>query len=362
MFFLKGNTMKIAVGLSGGVDSAVCAFLLKREGHEVIGTIMKIWDGRKTTASRGNSCYGPDEHEDLRDVENLCKALDIPLHVVDCSSQYNNIVLKYFDDEYRSGRTPNPCVMCNQNIKFGILPAMLKQTGVEYDRFATGHYARVTYDGQTNRFLLKKGLDKRKDQSYFLYRLDQWQLSAVVFPIGEYRKTDVRKIASDAGLPVFDKKESQDFYGGDYAELLTVQKSEGQIVDKEGEMLGKHNGTWNYTIGQRKGLKISSKRPLYVVAIDACKNRVIVGDKTDLMSIGLRASNINMIASQLPRTAQAKTRSTSTEAPCSVSLNHDELTIMFDEPQEAITPGQSVVLYDGDIVLGGGTIIEAIKK
>jgi tRNA-specific 2-thiouridylase len=362
MFFYKGNKMKIAVGLSGGVDSAVAAFLLKRDGHEVIGAIMKIWDGRQTTASKGNSCYGPDEGEDIHDVENLCKVLNIPLHVIDCSDQYNKIVLKYFDDEYRSGRTPNPCVICNQNIKFGILPAMLKQIGVEYDRFATGHYARVAYDGKVNRFLLKKGLDKRKDQTYFLYRLDQRQLSAVVFPLGELHKTDVRKIASDAGLPVFDKKESQDFYSGDYAELLTVKKSEGRIVDKEGKMLGKHNGTWNYTIGQRKGLGISSKRPLHVVAIDACKNQVVVGDKTDLMSIGLRASNITMIAPQLPRIAQAKTRSTSKEAPCSVSLNDDELTIIFDDPQEAITPGQSVVLYDGDIVLGGGTIIEAIKK
>jgi tRNA-uridine 2-sulfurtransferase len=353
--------MKIAVGLSGGVDSAVSAFLLKQEGNEVIGTIMKIWDGRQTTASKGNSCYGPDENEDIEEVENLCEVLGIPLYVIDCSRQYNEIVLKYFDEEYRGGRTPNPCVMCNQSIKFGFLPEFLKNSGVKYDRFATGHYARVMYDDKTRRYLLKKGLDDRKDQSYFLYRLNQRQLSTVIFPLGEYHKTDVRKIASDAGLPVHDKKESQDFYSGDYAELLTVKNSEGLIIDTDGTILGKHHGTWNYTIGQRKGLGICSDRPLYVVAIDAPKNQIIVGDKTGLMSIGLRASNINIIVSHLPRTAQAKTRSTSKEAPCTISLKDNELTVVFNEPQEAITPGQSVVLYNGDIVLGGGTIIEAIQ-
>ena len=354
--------MKIAVGLSGGVDSAVSALLLKRQGHEIIGTIMKIWDGRKTSALKGNSCYGPDEYKDIEDVKNLCKTLDIPLHVVDCSRQYNEFVLKYFDDEYRGGRTPNPCVMCNQNIKFGFLPELLKRSGEKFDHFATGHYARVTFDNKTNRYLLKKGLDGRKDQSYFLYRLSQQQLSNVIFPLGEYRKTDVRKIAAQAGLPVHDKKESQDFYSGDYTELLTVKKSEGQIVNTEGKILGKHNGTWNYTIGQRKGLKICSDKPLYVVGIDAKKNRIIVGDKTGLTSIGLRASNCNIIASRLPQTAQAKTRSTSKEAACDISFNDNELTVMFHEPQEAITPGQSVVIYEGDIVLGGGTIIGAIQQ
>ena len=354
--------MKIVVGLSGGVDSAVSAFLLKSAGHVVIGAIMKIWDGRQTKASKGNSCYGPDENEDIDEVENLCKLLGIPLHIVDCSSQFNEIVLKYFDDEYRCGRTPNPCIKCNQNIKFGILPELLRKAGIQYDRFATGHYARVTHDSKTDRYLLQKGLDDRKDQSYFLYRLNQKQLSTVIFPLGEYLKTEVRKIASSAGLPVHDKKESQDFYTGDYAELLTVKKSEGLIIDKEGKMLGKHLGIWNYTIGQRKGLGICSDRPLYVVAIDAQKNQVVVGDKTGLISIGLRASNMNIIVSKLPRTAQAKTRSTSKEAPCSISFHDNELTVMFTEPQEAITPGQSVVLYDEDIVLGGGTIIEAIPQ
>jgi tRNA-specific 2-thiouridylase len=294
-------------------------------------------------------------------VENLCKVLDIPLHVVDCSSQYNEFVLKYFDDEYRSGRTPNPCVICNQNIKFGFLPELLRQSGEKFDHFATGHYARVSYDNKTNRYLLKKGLDERKDQSYFLYRLNQQQLSTVIFPLGNYHKTEVRKIASDAGLPVHDKKESQDFYSGDYAELLTVKKSEGQIVDTEGKILGKHNGSWNYTIGQRKGLKICGDKPLYVVDIDAKKNLIIVGDKTGLTSIGLRASNCNIIASQLPQMAQAKTRSTSKEAQCCISFNDNILIAMFNEPQEAITPGQSVVLYDGDVVLGGGTILSAIR-
>lgn len=353
--------MKIAVGLSGGVDSAVTAWLLKKAGHDVIGTIMRIWDGRSASHTKGNACYGPNEDEDVADASAVCATLGIPLHVVDCSKQYNELVLKYFDDEYRSGRTPNPCIVCNQGIKFGMLPALLAQSGVEFDRFATGHYVRVEHDDASGRFVLKKGIDPKKDQSYFLYRLTQEQLSKIMCPLGIYTKEQVRVMAQEARLPVHDKKESQDFYSGDYTELLSVKQVPGDLVTTDGKVLGKHNGYCNYTIGQRKGLGVAGGKPLYVLAIDACNNRVIVGDKDQLWSNGLLAENVHLTIDTLPRCLTAKTRSASTDASCTAEYNGTTLTVLFEEPQSAITPGQSIVLYDRDAVVGGGIIKNKIS-
>jgi tRNA-specific 2-thiouridylase len=353
--------MKIAVGLSGGVDSSVTALVLKEAGHDVVGTTMKIWDGRPTSHSKGNSCYGPNEQEDIRDAFNLCKKLEIPYHVVDCSRQYNEIVLRNFDEEYRAGRTPNPCVACNEKIKFGMLPLMLSQSGVAFDRFATGHYAMTDFDRVQARYVLKKGKDPKKDQSYFLYRLSQLQLAKVMFPLGEYTKERVRAIARDAGLPVHDKKESQDFYSGDYAELLSVKDGSGDIVDAKGAVLGRHAGIWNFTIGQRKGLGVAGGVPLYVVSLNAERNEVLLGEKELLLSKGLRATDLNIIAGKMPRRAFVKTRSTSEAIPCTVDFDGIELEITFDEPQLAVTPGQSAVVYDGEAVAGGGIITEAVK-
>jgi tRNA-specific 2-thiouridylase len=353
--------MRIAVGLSGGVDSSVTALLLKQAGHEVIGATMKIFDGRNIAHSKGNSCYGPDENNDIEEVADLCRILNIPYHVMDCSSQYNEIVLKYFDNEYCSGRTPNPCVICNQKIKFGILPLLLEQTGIAFDFFATGHYANTDFDRVKARYLLKKGTDEKKDQSYFLYRLSQTQLSKIMFPLGKYSKDQVRSIARDANLPVHDKKESQDFYNGDYTELLSVKKCKGNIVDTSGKIIGQHDGVWNYTIGQRKGLGIAGGIPLYVVAINADRNEVILGEKEFLMAGGLRATDVNIIADKIPQHASVKTRSTGKEIPCSIMFDGMEFEIHFDEPQPAVTPGQSVVIYDNDIVVGGGIISVATE-
>ena len=356
--------MNIAVGMSGGVDSAVAAWLLKEQGHNVTGTIMTIWDDSVeiSTVPTGNACYGPDEEEDIRDAQEVCDFLDIPLHVIDCSKQYSKIVLKYFRDEYCIGRTPNPCVMCNQNMKFGILPSLLAQNGVKFDKFATGHYCRVEYNEKMDRYLLKKGINSKKDQSYFLYRLTQNQLKKACFPLGEMTKEEVRDIAEKAELPVKYKEESQDFYSGDYGDLISSEDSPGNIVDQDGNTLGKHKGIWNYTIGQRKGLGISHCNPLYVIEINAEKKEVVLGEKDSLKSKSLTAKNINVIYDKIPEKAEAKIRSASPTVSCEVTSSSDDgFAITFCDDQLAITPGQSVVLYDGDFVIGGGVIGDVVE-
>jgi tRNA-uridine 2-sulfurtransferase len=353
--------MKIAVGLSGGVDSAVAAFLLKQAGHDIIGATMKIWDGRNLPEHKGNSCYGPGEEEDVREASELCRILGVPFHAIDCSQQYNDIVLRYFEEEYRRGRTPNPCIKCNEKVKFDLLPLLLEKSGFFFNYFATGHYARIDFDRVQARYLLKKGLDSHKDQSYFLYRLSQKQLSKVVFPLGGYLKEKVRDIARQAGLPMHDKQESQDFCSGDYTELLSMDSQVGNVVDNSGKIIGKHNGIWNFTIGQRKGTGVAGGVPLYVVAINAEKNEIVLGQRDLLFARGLRATELNLIDGKMPGRAMVKTRSASEAVPCSIGYDGIELDITFDEPQLAITPGQSAVVYQNDIVVGGGIIAE-VKK
>lgn len=352
--------MKIAVGMSGGVDSAVAAYLLKEQGHEIVGTIMTIWDKNNSsiTKSKGNACYGPDEGEDVADAQKVCDFLDIPLHVIDCSKQYNEIVLSYFNDEYCAGRTPNPCVMCNQNMKFGILPSLLADSGIEFDKFATGHYCRVLYDEQSKRFLLKTGIYSKKDQSYFLYKLTQKQLSKATFPLGALTKKEVRKIAIDAKLPVHAKEESQDFYSGDYNELLSTKtgSGNGNFLDLDGNIIGEHKGIWNYTIGQRKGLGVFHCKPLYVIEINARKNEIVLGENDSLLATGLVTKQCNYISTARPQSVYVKIRSNSQAVKCNVSYKDDSFSIIFDEAQRAITPGQSAVLYDDDTVIGGGVI------
>jgi len=355
--------MKIAVGLSGGVDSAVAAYLLQKQGHDVVGTIMTIWDKNNTsvTQAKGNACYGPDEGEDVADAQKVCDFLGIPLHVIDCSKQYNEIVLSYFNDEYCAGRTPNPCVICNQNMKFGILPSLLADSGIEFDNFATGHYCRVIHDEQSDRYLLKSGVYTKKDQSYFLYKLTQKQLSKATFPLGELTKKEVREIAIKAKLPVYAKEESQDFYSGNYNELLTPRTGNGNFVDLDGNVIGEHKGIWNYTIGQRKGLGVFHCKPLYVIEIYAEKNEVVLGENDSLLASGLIAKQPNYISTERPEKIQVKIRSNSQSVPCSVTYLEDSFTVIFDEAQRAVTPGQSAVLYDNDVVIGGGVISKGIE-
>lgn len=352
--------MKVLIGLSGGVDSSVAALVLKQQGHEVIGATMSIWgkDGMAAKSGHKNACYGPDEKEDIEQARKIAEQLDIPYHVFDCVEQYEDIVLKNFKSEYLQGRTPNPCVWCNALVKFGVLPLIAKENGIDFDKFATGHYARVEeIDGK---FLLKRGVAPKKDQSYFLYRLKQEQLANIILPLGTHTKDEIRQIAKDNGLSVAEKPDSQDFYDGDYNELLGVKEKQGNIVDINGNILGTHNGIWNYTIGQRKGLGVSSTEALYVLRLDKTTNEVIVGPADKTFKKSLTAVNLNMIAPQYinnDRKIQAKIRSTQQPQPAILGEIRDgEVEVIFEDLQKSIAPGQSVVFYNDDIVIGGGVI------
>lgn len=359
--------MKIAVGMSGGVDSSAAALLLKKEGHDVIGVTMKIWKGGAAghTPKGGNSCYGPDEAEDIELIKKVCAAIGIEHKEIDCTEQYERIVLENFRNEYLAGRTPNPCIRCNREIKFGVLPKLAKEAGLRFDRFATGHYARTAFDTGSGRWLLMKGLDSRKDQSYFLYRLSQEQLSTVLFPLGTMRKDEVRAIAKDAGLWVHDKEESQDFYSGDYSDIIGGENRPGDIVDVSGKVLGKHMGIWNYTVGQRKGLGIAFREPLYVLSIDALKNRVVVGTEKETLRSVFTVNDCAWVAfekPEVPFNAKVKIRSATPEKEAGIELfEKDTVKVILREPHSGITPGQSSVFYDGDRVIGGG-IINSIER
>lgn len=352
---------KVLVGLSGGVDSAMTALLLKEQGYEVIGAIMSIWDESMPTPKVPNkACLGPEEN-DIATAQKVTDFLNIPLKVIDCREQYKNIVLGNFKDEYRLGRTPNPCVWCNSYVKFGALPNAARQNGIDFDKFATGHYSIIEFDPKADLWQLKKGKDETKDQSYFLYRLGQEQLAKILFPLGAYTKKEVREMALKYALPVADKADSQDFYCGDYNDILKFPPKPGKIVDKTGKVIGAHNGIWNYTIGKRKGLTGGgNQKPLYVIKIDAEKNQIVAGFKEDLFSHELTASSVNWCSVRRPQgefKAMVKIRRQHIPALASVKpLGEDKAQVIFDEPQMSITAGQSAVFYEGDTVLGGGII------
>ncbi len=360
----------IAVGLSGGVDSAVAAALLVEQGYSVLGLTMKIWSGAiPVPAGAKEACYGPDEAEDVVACESLCHKLGIEYRAIDLSREYEEKVLDYFRQEYLSGRTPNPCVVCNSKIKFGFLIERAHELGLDFEYFATGHYARIAQH-DSGRPLLRVALDIAKDQSYFLYRLDPDRLSRVLFPLGDMTKSQVREIARRLGLDVAEKAESQDFIaGGDYSPLFADQAPEGgDMVDAEGRVLGAHRGLPYYTIGQRRGLGISSTEPLYVIALDRERNRVVVGPNLGLFADGLLASDFLYHAKaegvDPPFRGFAKIRQNHPSVHCSFDPGLDgSCSVSFDESQRAIAPGQSVVIYDeAGFVLGGGIIEKAIRN
>ncbi len=355
--------MKIAVGMSGGVDSSVAALLLLKAGHDTTGVFMKTWSGPAGPAGTRSACYGRDEGEDIRAAEAVCAKLGIPLRVIDCARGFEETVLRDLRAGYLAGTTPNPCVRCNQLVKFGLLPEAARRAGLAFERFATGHYARIEYARSLIRFLLKRAADGRKDQSYFLYRLGQPQLATALFPLGDLLKSRVREIAREERLPVHDRRESQDFYAGDLADILGRADLAGDIVDRDGRLLGRHRGVWRHTVGQRKGLGLSSPVPLYVVAIDAAANRLVVGPESETFRRSATVRDavwgpFDTLAS--PAGVRAKVRSAGRPVRATVSpLEDGAVRVDFDEPVSSVAPGQSAVFYDGDTVVGGGVIESA---
>lgn len=349
--------MNILVGVSGGVDSATVLHMLKSQGHNVIGAMMKIYDGE--IKSLANSCYGTDKKKEIEDAVKNCEHANCEFHLIDLSKEYDNLVFQEFKSQYLNGLTPNPCVLCNKRIKFGLLPKKARELGLNFEKFATGHYARNEFNEKTGRYELKKGKNHKKDQTYFLYRLSQQELSEILFPLGNFDKQEVRDYALKNNIPVAQKTDSQDFYKGDFSDLFEEEGTKGEITDKFGNVLGYHEGIFNYTIGQRKGLKIAYSEPLYVIDIDKNSNRVIVGTKNETYQKGLIADNLNWVAldnPQKPFEASAKIRSASSPVEVIVYPNEDEIKVEFKEKISAVAPCQSVVLYQDDVVLGGGII------
>jgi len=344
----------VAVAMSGGVDSSVAAALLKEEGYQVIGITMQVRPEDKA----GSSDF-------IDGARSVADALGIPHYVVDLRDIFQEKIISPFCEEYGTGRTPNPCVRCNRYIKFDALLKQARSLGASH--FATGHHARVTRDSSSGRTLLQKGVDMAKDQSYFLHALTQEQLSHALFPIGHLTKEEVRATAKEKKLPVSSRPESQDIcfipdnnYAKFVRDLIPRAFRLGPILDERGNILGSHRGIMNYTIGQRKGLGIAASEPRYVIAIEAENNAVIVGGKESAFSDKLVATNVNWIAIDPPTepvSATARIRYRHSEADATITpVDEDIVYVKFKKPQLAITPGQAVVFYNGDIVLGGGTI------
>ena len=349
---------KVFVAMSGGVDSSAAAFLLKEAGYAVTGVTMCLGIREEGDRTR---CCGLDA---IDDAKHVCDQLQIPHFVFDYAAEMEERIINKFVEEYQRGRTPNPCIDCNRYLKFGTL--LNKARGIGFDYLATGHYARIEREKDAWHLLRPK--DKIKDQTYFLYPIKVEDLSSILFPLGALSKEEVRTLAKKAGLHVAQKAESQDICfvtQGDYRQFFQEKKvvtEAGDIFDMAGNILGRHKGIIYYTIGQRGGLGISAKTPLFVVEIDAVKNKVVVGEKKDLYSVGLIAGEVNLLTNDLPAEIEAKIRYRKKPARCSVQKEGDKLKVVFKEAQESITPGQAVVLYAGDEVLGGGVIEEVIRS
>jgi tRNA-specific 2-thiouridylase len=355
---------RVIVGMSGGVDSSVTAALLKQAGHDVIGVTLNVWPDlpNMPEMQREDACCALGAVEDARRVAD---SLDIPYYVLNFREVFEERVIKDFVNTYASGRTPNPCIRCNQFIKFDALLVKARQLGAQY--VATGHYARIEH-GSPNR--LRKAADPSKDQSYVLYVMSQDRLAAAMMPLGEFSKSETRQMAADLGLSVANKPESQDICFVPfkrYTEFIELYAPEvlhpGPIVDRDGAVLGEHRGIALHTVGQRRGLGVAAGQPLFVTGLDPATNTVVVGGADDLLQSSCRLEEVNWIVGELPSEplrALGKPRYRSPEVACTVHRDAHGLRVDFDLPQRALTPGQALVLYDaadGEYVLGGGTII-----
>jgi len=362
------NTNRVVVGMSGGVDSSVAAYILKQQGYEVIGVTMQIWPSDDPdVVEREGGCCSLTAVEDARRVANH---LGIPFYVMNFQQVFDEKVISYFVDEYIKGRTPNPCIMCNRYIKFEEL--LRRSMALDAYYVATGHYARIGYDDQKQRYLLKKSVTPAKDRTYALYTMTQYQLKHTLMPLGNYTKEQVREIAEKSGLVTANKPDSQeicfvkdDDYAGFVQDRASGPVAPGYFVDTQGNVLGKHKGIIHYTIGQRKGLGISLGHPMYVVDIDPENNTVILGRDHEVYSREMLVDDVNLISVpsiDSPIRASVKIRYTAKEAPATIyPYEDDTLRVVFDEPQRAITPGQAAVIYQDDLVVGGGIIAKAVK-
>ena len=352
--------MRIVVAMSGGVDSSVAASLLAEAGHDVIGLSMQLYDQRESPEAFGSCC----SLDDLQDARRVARAIGIPHYSVNFEAQFRDAVVRNFVDEYASGRTPIPCVRCNSDLKFAQL--VERAAGFDAPWVATGHYAKVAFDEDRRQFKLLRSRDADKDQSYFLFSLTQDQLAHAIFPVGHLTKPEVRAHASRLGLAVADKPDSHEICfvpDGDAAGFVERQMADapraGSIVDSSGRVLGQHAGLHRFTVGQRKGLGLATGVPLYVLKLEPATADVVVGTRDELGRSELTATNVNWIsgaAPASPRRITARIRHRHKDAPATVTASGDEATVCFDEPQMAVAPGQAVVFYAGEEVLGGGWI------
>lgn len=376
------SAQTIAVAMSGGVDSSTVAAMLRAEGHNVVGLTMQLWNQRRLAGREGmpeqvqGRCCSID---DVYDARRVAGDLGIPYYVVNHEERFERDVVRPFIGEYLSGRTPIPCSLCNNHLKFDQLLITARQIGA--DMLATGHYARCEFSSARNRWLLRRAADPAKDQTYFLFGLTQEQLSRTLFPLGNMSKPQVRERARRHGLALAEKPDSQEICfvpGGDYKRFIDaylaaqgqqLPDTSGELVTTEGRVLGRHEGVHNFTVGQRKGLGVATGSPLYVININGAEGKVTVGNNDDLLARTLVARDVNWIAMEGLRSAgaplrvSAKIRHRHEPAPAALEpASSGEVRVTFDEPQRAITPGQAVVFYDGDLVVGGGWIAETQKS